>query len=141
MARFTPQEVYQKWGNRLTNAVPDVKAGVMKVTESPTEKAAKKEDKWFAGIQKAKSSGKFARGLRAVTLAQWQAKTADVGADRIPAGVAAAEAKSTEFYNKLLPFEDKLLTKIKGMADVTIQDSVARSTAWILGMAEFDRTK
>ena len=141
MANITAQEAYQKWGSHLTNSVPDVKSGVMRVTESPTAKAAAKEDKWFAGITRAKNAGKFKRGLLAVSLDEWKTKTADVGADRIPAGVAAAERKSVEFYNKLLPFEDKLAARIRQMPDTTIQDSVQRATAWILGMAEFDRTK
>ena len=141
MARLTAAETYQKWGSRLTNAVPDVKAGVNRVTESPTAKAAQKEDKWFAGLQRAKQSGKFRRGLLGVSLEEWKMKTADVGADRIPAGVAAAEKKSTDFYAKLLPFEDKLAAKVRAMPDTTLQDSISRASTWILGMAEFDKTK
>jgi hypothetical protein len=47
----------------------------------------------------------------------------------------------TGFYNKLLPFEEKLRTQVRAMPDVTIQDSIARSTAWITGMSQFDSTK
>jgi len=141
MPKLSPQEGYAKWSNRLTNAVTDVKAGIDRVTESPTQKAAAKEDKWFAGIQRAKSSGKFKRGLLNVSLEEWKAKARDVGADRIPAGAAAAEKKQVEFYGKLFPFQEKLQSKVKNMPDTTLQDSIARATTWIQGMAEFDRTK
>lgn len=141
MAKLSGQEAYAKWGNRLVNAVPDVKQGVSRVTESPMVKAAAKEDKWFSGLQKAKSTGKWKRSVLSVPLEEWKMKTGEIGADRIAAGVAAAEGKSTQFYNKLLPFIDKLQAKVKGMPDATIQDSLARMNTFVLGMAEFDRTK
>ena len=141
MPKLNPEEAHEKWKNNLTNSIPLVKAGIDRVTESPMVKAAAKEDKWFAGIQKAKSQGKFKRGLLAVSLEEWKAKARDVGADRIPAGAAAAHDKQVAFYGKLFAFEERLQAKVNAMPDVTIQDSVARATTWMLGMAEFDRTK
>lgn len=141
MPKLTPAEAHEKWKNRLTSAIPDVKAGIDRVTESPTAKAAAKEDKWFAGLQRAKASGKFKRGLLAVSLEEWKTKARDVGADRIPAGAAAAKDKQTTFYGKLFPYEETLQAKIKAMPDTTIQDSVARASAWIMGMSNFDKTK
>lgn len=141
MPKLTPQEAHDKWKNRLTNAVPDVKAGIDRVTESPMQKAAAQEDKWFANIQRARASGKFKRGLLNVSLEEWKAKARDVGADRIPAGAAAAEKKQTDFYSKLFPYEEKLQAKIKTMPDVSLSDSIARATTWIQGMAAFDKTK
>lgn len=141
MPKLTAEQSYEKWNRNLSNAVADVKAGVDRVSESPMAKAAANEDKWFQGLQKARSSGKFKRGLLNVTLEAWKAKTRDVGADRIPAGAAAAEEKSVKFYSKLLPFEAKLQAEVDKMPNVTIQDSVSRATKWILGMAEFDKTK
>jgi len=141
MPKLNAEEAYSKWNRNLSNAVNDVKAGIDRVTESPMQKAAANEDKWFAGLQKARSSGKFKRGLMNVTLEAWKAKTRDVGADRIPAGAAAAEEKSVKFYNKLLPFEAKLQGEVAKMPNVTLQDSVSRATKWIMGMADFDKTK
>ena len=141
MPKLTPAEAHEKWKNRLTSAVQDVKDGIDRVTESPTAKAAAKEDKWFAGLQAAKSSGKYRRGLLNVSLEQWKSAARDIGADRIPAGAAAAGPKQTEFYTKLFPFQEKLQAKINAMPDTTIQDSVARASAWIMGMNQFDKTK
>jgi len=141
MPKLNPEEAYEKWSRNLSNSVADVKAGIDRVTESPMQKAAANEEKWFNGLQKARSSGKFKRGLMNVTLEQWKAKTRDVGADRIPAGAQAAAEKSKSFYGKLLPFEAKLQGEIAKMPNVTLQDSVSRATKWIMGMADFDKTK
>lgn len=141
MAHGTAEEVYQKWARNLTNSVADVKAGIDRVTESPMQKAAANEEKWFQGLQKAKSSGKFKRGLMNVTLEQWKAKTRDVGADRIPAGATAAQEKSVSFYGKLLPYVDKVKAEVAKMGNVTLQDSIARMTKAVTMMAEFDKTK
>jgi hypothetical protein len=139
--KLTPEEGTRKWGERLTNAIPDVKAGIAKVKESPTAKAAAKEDKWFGGLQRAKSSGKWKRGLLAVSLEAWRDKTMNVGADRIAGGVSAAGEKMTGFYAKLFPFQEKLQAKIRAMPDTSLQDSISRMTNWVTGMVEFDKTK
>ena len=141
MPKLTPQEAHEKWKNRLTNAIPDVKKGIDRVTESPMVKAAANEEKWFNGLQRAKSSGKFKRGLLNVSLEEWKDKAMNIGADRISAGAAGAEKKQTEFYAKLFPFEAKLQAKIKSMPDATRGDSVARAVAWINGMFDFYKTK
>ena len=141
MPKLTPAEAHEKWKNRLTAAIPDVKAGIDRVTESPMAKAAKAEDKWIAGLNAAKASGKYRRGLLAVSLEEWKEKARDIGADRIIAGAAGAGAKQTAFYAKLFPFEEALQAKVNAMPNVSLADSVARSTAWITGMAGFDKTK
>lgn len=141
MPKLTSAEGAKKWKDRLGGAVQDVIDGVNRVTESPMQKSAAAEDKWFMNIQKAHNSGKRKRALLNVTLQEWQDKTANVGAQRIPSGAAAAEGKVEKFYSKLFPFEDNLQKKVKAMPDVSLSDSVARATAWITGMAEFDKTK
>lgn len=141
MPKLNPQEAHEKWKNRLSAAVPDVKAGVMRVTESPMAKAAAQEEKWIQNLQKAKAQGKFKRGLLNVSLEEWKTKTADIGADRIPAGAAGAEKKQVDFYSKLFPFEEKVQNEVKSMPNTTLSDSVARASKWITRMAEFDKTK
>ena len=141
MANKTASEVYEKWKNNLSGSIQYVKDGVNRVTESPMAKAAANEEKWFQNLSRARSQGRFKRGLLGTSLEEWKAKTAEVGADRIPAGAAAAAEKSTKFYEKLLPFEARLQADVKKMPSTTIQDSIARATKWITGMAEFDKTK
>lgn len=141
MAKLSPEEAHQKWVNRLTNAIPDVKKGIDRVTESPTEAAAKSVDKWFAGLQKARSTGKYERGLRGVSLEEWKSKARDVGADRIGTGAVAAHDKQVNFYGKLFPYQDSLQRRVKAMPNTSLQDNIQRAVAWIQGMSEFDKTK
>jgi len=141
MPKLSSAEGAKKWKDRLGGAVQDVIDGVNRVSESPMQKSAAAEDKWFANIQRAHTSGKRKRALLSVSLEEWQKKTAEVGAQRIPSGAAAAEGKMTKFYEKLFPFEEALQRKVRGMPNVSLSDSVARATAWITGMAEFDKTK
>ena len=141
MPKLNSTEGAKKWKDRLGGSVQDVIDGVNRVTESPMQKSAAAEDKWFANIQRAHTSGKRKRALLGVSLEEWKDKTANVGAQRIPSGAAAAEGKMEKFYGKLFPFEDSLQRKVGAMPNVTLQDSVSRATAWITGMAEFDKTK
>ena len=141
MPKLTSTEGAKKWKDRLGGAVAEVVAGVNRVSESPMAKSAAAEDKWFHNIHRAHNSGKRKRALLGVSLEEWKDKTANVGAQRIPSGAAAAEGKMEKFYSKLFPFEDSLQKKVSSMPDVSLSDSVARATAWITGMAEFDKTK
>ena len=72
---ITPEEFAEKHARRLKAAVEDIRAGVERVTESPTAKAAAKQDKMIARLQEAVSSGKWAARLKAVPLEDWKSKT------------------------------------------------------------------
>jgi len=141
MPKLTSAEGAKKWKDRLGGAVQEVIDGINRVQESPMVKSAAAEDKWFANIQRAHTSGKRKRALLNVSLEEWKDKAANIGAQRIPSGAAAAEGKMGKFYDKLFPFEASLQKKIAGMPNVTLQDSASRANAWLFGMAEFDKTK
>lgn len=141
MPKLNPEQAAGKWQNRLSGSVEDVKQGIMRVTDSPMAKAAAQEDKWFLNLQKAKQSGRYKRGLLSVSLEEWKEKAANVGADRIPTGAAAASGKMATFYGKLFPHEQKLQSEVAKMPNTTLEDSIARMTTWVRGMAQFDKTK
>ncbi len=136
---LTAREVAEKHARRLSGAVDDIRKGVEGVTESPTEKAAAAADKMLARLQAKVLDGTWARRLRSVSLGDWKAAMLEKGVGRIAVGVQAAIPKTTEFYAQLLPFEQSLKTTIDAMPDVTLEDSIARSSAWIRGMAEFSK--
>jgi len=141
MPKLNSSEGAKKWKDRLGGSVQEIIDGVNRVTESPMQKSAAAEDKWFANIQRAHTSGKRKRALLGVTLEEWKDKTANIGAQRIPSGAAAAEGKMEKFYSKLFPFEASLQKEVAAMPNVTLQDSVSRATTWITKMATFDKTK
>jgi len=141
MAKFTPQELAEKHARRTTAAVQDMIKGVDNVTTSPTEQAASKKDKLIARWNESVNSGKWERGLRAVSLDQWKTSMKEKGAQRVAAGIAGAKDKMISFYAELIPFQADLSAKISSMPDLTLEDSIARATAQIRGMANFRKGK
>ena len=133
------EEFAEKHARRLKGAIEDVRAGVEKVTESPTLKAAAKKTKMLQNLQQSVTSGKWETGLKRVSLEQWKQKTIDKGLGRIAAGVDEAHDKMVAFGAQLLSYESGLKDQVDKMPDLTIEDSINRATSWIRGMAKFER--
>jgi len=141
MATLTATEFQEKHARRLKGAVEDMRRGIDRVTESPTEKAAAKQDKMLSNLTAAVQSGKWAAGLKRVSLEDWKKKARDVGVNRVAAGIDAAKDKVTEFAAELLPYIDRQKSKLAAMPDITLDDNINRMTSFIRGMADFKRTK
>lgn len=141
MAKLTAQEFQEKHARRLKAAVEDVRKGIDRVTESPTEKAAAKQDKMLTNLTAAVNSGKWAAGLKRVSLDDWKRKTRDVGVNRIAAGIDAAKTKVIAFAEELLPHIDRGQEKIKAMPDVTLDDNINRMVAFTRHMSELKRSR
>lgn len=139
MAKLTPSEYREKHARRLKGATTDIQRGVERVTDSPMEKAAAKQDKMREGIVKAIDTGKWARGLKRVSLEDWKNKMVNVGVGRIAAGIDAAADKVEAFAAELLPHIDSGRDKIKRMPDVTLDDSINRMVEFTRHMANFER--
>ena len=141
MARLTAVEFQEKHARRLSAAVEDVRKGIDKVTVNPCELAAAKADKMLAGVTAAVQDGRWAAGLKRVSLEEWKDKAKNIGVNRIASGIAAAKAKVISFAEQLLPHIDAQVAKIKGMSDLTLEDNINRMVTFIRGMASFKRTR
>ena len=141
MARIsmTPEEFADKHARRLKAAIPDIQAGINRVTESPTIKAANKKDKMKARLNESIDNGKWEAGLRRVTLESWKSAIINKGLQRISGGIDGAKDKVVAFGTQLLAYETTLQNQVNQMPDLTLEDSLARSQAWIRGMAKFQR--
>lgn len=140
MSKLTPAEYREKHARRLKASTPDIARGIERVTENPCEKAAAKQDKMLQNLTAAVSSGKWAAGLKRVSLEQWKRKAKDVGVNRIAAGIDAAGDKVQAFAEELLPHIDREREKLASMPDLTLDDSINRMTSFIRGMANFKRS-
>jgi hypothetical protein len=140
MSLLTAQEFQEKHARRLKAATADIQLGISKVTESPTAKAAQKQEKMLNNLTEAVRSGKWAAGLNRVTLQQWKDAASKVGVGRIAAGIDASKDKVIAFANDLLPYIANQQSKLASMPDVTLEDSINRMTSFIRGMAGFKRT-
>jgi len=141
MAKLTPEQFQEKHARRLKGAIEDMRAGVERVTSSPTAAAASKKEKMRAGIQAAIDSGKWEQGLKRVTLDEWKSKMVDKGLGRVAAGIDAASDKVRAFAAELLPYQDKLSSDVSKMPDLTLEDNINRMTTFIRGMSKFKRTR
>lgn len=141
MSKLTPQEYQEKHARRLTAASDDVRKGIARVTVNPCELAAAKQDKMLQNLTASVQSGKWAAGLKRVTLQQWQDRATNVGVARIASGIAAAKDKVIAFAEQLLPHIDAGQAKLKTMPDITLEDSIARMVSFTRHMSEFKRTK
>lgn len=140
MATPTPAQAAEKWGRRLKAAQPDIQRGVEAVTVAPTEQAANAQDKMLAKLTEAVTSGKWAKGLRRVTLQDWRDATIKKGIPRLAAGVDAGAPKMEAFMTEFLPHAERVSAEVAAMPDLTLEDSIARSNHAIRRLAEFQRS-
>lgn len=140
MARVTPEQFAEKWNRRIKAAVPDIQAGVQRVTQAPGELAAAKQDKMLQKLQEAVTSGKWASRVRSVTVEDWRRSVLDKGVARIAAGADAATNKQREFASQLLPYIDRVVAEVNRMPDLTLEDAINRATHVIREMAKFRRS-
>jgi hypothetical protein len=141
MSKLTAKETQEKHARRLKGAIEDMRTGIEKVTSSPTAAAANKQDKMKAKIVAAIDSGKWANGLRSVSLEEWKEKITTKGLPRIATGIDGASGKVEKFYTQLLPHIDRVQADVKKMPDLTIEDSINRMSTFIRGMAKFSFKK
>lgn len=136
---LTPQQYQQKQNTRLKASLSDMTDGVNRVTTSPTSQAAAKKDKMLARLTAAVQSGKWAAGLNAVSLDDWKTAMTSKGVQRVSAGIDAAAQKVTDFASQLLPAISSAQQKIAAMPDLTLDDNINRSAAFIREMSKFKK--
>lgn len=137
MAKLTPEQFQEKHARRLKESIPDMRAGVERVTVSPTAQAAKKLDKLKANLIKAIDSGKMKRRMEAVSVEDWRSKMLTKGLNRVATGIDEAKPKVQKFAAKLLPFIDKVQAEVKKMPDLTLEDNINRASTMMRGMSKF----
>jgi len=139
MVKVNAEEFTKKWGDNLKGASATMAVQVDKVTEAPSVKAAAQQAKMIARLTAKVNDGTWATNLKKYSLEEWKKDMKETGIPRISGGVDKAKDKVTSFAAKLLPYESTLQGEIKRMADLTLQDSIARASKWITKMADFKK--
>lgn len=137
MARTTPQEFADKWQRRLAASSQDVQAGINKVTVAPGMAAAAAAPAMLQGVTDAVTSGKWAKRVSGVTLADWKNAALTKGVPRIAAGAQAAVPKMAQVAQTLLPAIDAAAAAARALPKVTIEDSVNRAATFMRAMAAY----
>jgi len=135
--RMSASEAQSKHARRLKASTEDIKAGVNATSEAPSLKAVAKQDKMRENLLAAIDDGTWAARLGKYTLSQWKSDMINKGVGRISKGIDEAAPKVTAFFNALLPVAYAISDEVKGMPDMTLDDSVARAETAIRRMAEF----
>jgi len=133
--KMSATDISAKWNRNTKNALPDVIAGVERVTENPAAAAIAKQDKMKANLVAAIDDGTWAASLSKVTLADWKAKAVAKIRQRLAGGVDGAMGKRQAFDSWLVGQLNAVLPTIKAMPDMTLQDSIARVTAMMEHMS------
>jgi len=139
MVKITPDEYVEKHNRRLKAALEDMRAGVEKVAESPGKLAAQKEQKFKARLIESIDKGIWKSRVQAVSLEEWKRKMTEVGVPRVSGGIDAAREKVRDFASQLLPAVAAAQEKVKGLPDLTLEDSLNRMTTFIREMAKFKK--
>ncbi len=87
-----------KFVKRASAAGGDYKDGVMNPRRPQVESAIAAQDAWAAGVQAAVTDKRFAKGLTRAGNAKWQDRASNVGAQRYPQGVQAAQPAFTAHF-------------------------------------------
>jgi len=140
MPKLTPNDAADKQIRNLKAAIPQMTAAINAVTESPMEKAAGQQEKMKLKLIESIDNGKWAAGLRRVSLTEWKDKFIKKGLPNIGRGADLAKPKLVKFYQEFFPFLETVQSEISGMADLTIEDSIARASHNIRRISEFKRT-
>jgi len=131
--KLSPAEITAKWQKRLTQAIPDIQAGINRVNENPMQKAAAQADKWHQKVLESKE--KWQNSMNKISLEDWKRKTSQKVGQRMSGGVQEAQAKHQAFAKYLVDTLNSVLPEIHNMPKLTLEDSKARVTAYMDKMA------
>lgn len=129
-------DISKKWNTRMKQSVPDIQRGIDALQEHPGQKAAAAQEKMLARLTESVQSGRWAKAVSAVSLADWKTKTKQKVAERMSGGVDAAMAKRQAFDTWLVDNLNAVLPTISAMPNLTIEDAIARSAAYQRAMSQ-----
>lgn len=132
--RMTAEQAADKWERKMQTASTDYVAGVEAVTENPMEAAAAAAPKYQRGVQESVESGRYQRGLTAVSLSDWKDNAKTKGAARLASGAAAAAPKMRMRMQQLMSNVEEVQSIINRMPSDTPEQRIERATAWMREM-------
>lgn len=136
MARrqITAAQATDKWQRRMATAGEDYADGVRAVTDSPTQAAAAAKSKYVAGVESAARTGRYERGLEAVSLEEWKSKAIEKGAARLASGAQAAVPKVRSRMEQILANGREVQQIVEAMPDDTPEQRMQRALVWMQEM-------
>ena len=137
MAKLSAEQYAEKQARNLKNSLPDIRAGIERVSTAPGVAAAAAQTRMKDNLNRAIDDGRWAAKVRGVSLEEWKSAALNKGVDRIAAGIDQAYQKQVTMAGRLLAAVDSSAAKSNAMPKGTIQDSIARMTAFVEDMHKF----
>ena len=137
MAKVTPEQYAEKQARNLKNSLPDIRMGIERVSSAPGQKAAAAQQRMKDNLNKSIDDGRWAKKVAGVSLEEWKTAALNKGVDRIASGIDSAHDKQVQMAGRLLAAVDQSASKVRAMPKGTLQDSIARITAFVTDMSKF----
>ena len=137
MAKLTSEQYVEKQARNLKNSLPDIRAGIERVSQAPGAAAAAAQTRMKDNLNKAIDDGRWAAKVRGVTLEEWKNAALTKGVDRIAQGIDQAHDKQVQMAGRLLAAVDASAAKVRTMPRGSISDSIARMSAFVEDMHKF----
>ena len=137
MAKVTPEQYAEKQARNLKNSLPDIRMGIERVSSAPGQKAAAAQQRMKDNLNKSIDDGRWAKKVAGVSLEEWKSAALNKGVDRIASGIDNAHDKQVQMAGRLLAAVDQSASKVRAMPKGTLQDSIARMTAFVTDMSKF----
>ncbi len=97
--------IAKKFATRGAAAAGDYKSGVESPRREWASSAAASKDAYAAGVQEAIGRNAFEKGVQEAGDAKWKRKASDVGSQRFPQGVQAAQS---DYQRGVQPYLDAI---------------------------------
>ena len=107
--------------------------GIQNTTKDPTSLAVAAQAKMLANTTQAITSGRWARNLAKAGKAGWQS-AALAKASNWGTGIQAGRAKYEQAMGTWLPIINQAAAQVQSMPSATIEDSAARSRAFMVAL-------
>ena len=128
--RKTGKEVTDKLIRRVSENVADYVEGVNNPSKNPIAEAIKKKAKCKQNFNAAMDDGSWEAGLQKWTQEEWSATTAKKGGERIVSGLEDARTKTEQTMDAVLNDTYNVADEVNKMADTTLQERIAKMTAY-----------
>lgn len=139
-ARKTAAQVAQKWSQNLSASTQSITNGVNSVQTSPTQLAAVQVNAYLQGVQHAVTSGKWQRGLQAVSLQDWKNSMLQKGVPHIQTGAVQGQGKVQQVMGPLLDFVYNTRDSInQSNPRGSLQQNLARANAFATAMSNYGK--
>lgn len=138
---YDPRKAAEKQIRRAQEATQDYLDGVRSPKKNPMQAAKAAKGKLKQNFNAAVDSGRWEQGLDSVTQDEWSRLASEKGAPRFAPGVEAARDDITAFHEESAAISSRIEAQVDAMPSDTLQQRIARSTAWQLERAKHKRVK